>query len=172
MKKYGYSCLISILVLLLCIGLSPYFTLYQINNALVNRSSDTLNRYINYPELNYNITKQVKRKIKIEPTSEWSTLLNKAINKTTAASIEHLITPNNIINILSHENNQYLYFGNKGSQEDESVQRQMRYTGVNEFRITFTKSDNNKFQVILKRSGIFSWQITDFTVLLDKIISE
>lgn len=125
MKKLSIFCIFLMILVVVVIGGSPYYTLYRLKNAYENQDVDSINQQIDFPKLQQNLKSQLiptlnKKAEKItnlpllkvlDINIQPQTMIEKLVNQ----SVDNAVTPNSVkqlfTDITKVDNNTQLFGG-------------------------------------------------------------
>lgn len=125
MKKLSIFCIFLMILVVVVIGSSPYYTLYRLKNAYENQDVDSINQQIDFPKLQQNLKSQLiptlnKKAEKItnlpllkalDINIQPQTMIEKLVNQ----SVDNAVTPNSVkqlfTDITKVDNNTQLFGG-------------------------------------------------------------
>lgn len=154
------------IVFLGIIYISPYYTTWCIQMAVINNDNEELNRHLNYDKIRDNLKNQVKEqinKINIENV-ELSNIIKGFSNKVSNIIIDNSLSKENINQLLKNKQtiHEEVKINNTETNLKENPTVELGYKDINEFSIRYYKRETKYFEIILERKNLFTWEATAF----------
>jgi hypothetical protein len=159
---------------------SPYLTIHQLRNAVIDRDVTALSEHVDFPALKENIKLQLMEKMSEklnapEMKNNPFAVIGQAfaygiVNKI----VDTIISPSGLITILNQAKVEPIHTGPvvvpNNNMEKSSTQPAAKFSLQYQDWSTVTASpkanDGNTVDLIFKRSGLWSWKLT--SIILPK----
>ncbi|WP_088459366.1 DUF2939 domain-containing protein [Acinetobacter soli] len=187
MKTLKYLLILLVLVILGYVVASPYWVVYQIQNAVQKNDAQTLSRYIDFPSVQTHLKERIH--IRLGDLQDQQNGPANALGALVASSlmdrlVEVALTPEGMIlllqgkalkerferSYLEQNLNQDMYSNPESDAPKATTaeeQPAMRYSGHyeawNAFEVTLQTQQDKEVQFILHRSG-WSWKLVDIKI--------
>lgn len=161
---------------ILYIGASPFVTLYHIKSAVDDKNKEELLTYIDYPELQKNLSVQLEDQIQnflgVESNTDLGNLYDKLIGKKLSPLVEQAsekyVTEQALKEVMNlavlyqeqkHANKESNSQAVAGA-ENTSKKLRWKYKSYQEFIVWLPKEDQ-ELELVFERKGLVNWQITN-----------
>ena len=136
MTKFKITFGLFILLFIIVWGASPYWTLYQINQAIEQNQTEKISKYIDFPAVKSNLKSQIHEKLNQNNDSETNTLFFKYRQKLTIKISEQIVdivvTPDSVALLM------------KGKRLNQNI-KNMQSNQINYLQSFFdTQKSNNR----------------------------